>query len=272
MRTENTDAAWLTVKAARYSPPGLIKKTILTFTHLVAFFFVMLLPLALLIPYSILIYMVEVRVGLWSSLLAVLPLSALYILSFYLSVAMFKWILVGRMSEKNIPLDSFLYIRKWIVDSLIMMSLYLQRSMYATLYLPPWLRLTGARIGKRTEISTVNHLSVDLLRVKEGFLADSVTMGPPVIINRTMLLRSTTVGVRSFIGNSSVVPAGGKVEDGCLIGVLSTTPDSGEAGKKKCLMAWIPSCLSSKPPGKSCISGKVHLQAYVWPILLQGIR
>jgi len=58
------------------------------------------------------------------------------------------------------------------------------KSLYATLYLPPWLRLTGAKIGKRAEISTVNYISTDLLKIgHESFLADSVNVGPPVVIN-----------------------------------------------------------------------------------------
>jgi non-ribosomal peptide synthetase-like protein len=39
-----------------------------------------------------------------------------------------------------------------------------------------------------------------------------------------MIFRTTQLGTRSFLGNSAVLPTGSKVEDGCLIGVLSTTP------------------------------------------------
>ncbi len=102
------------------------------------------------------------------------------------------------------------------------------------MYLPPWLRLTGARIGKRAEISTVNYISTDLLKIgNESFLADSVNVGPPVIINGYMIFRTTEVGSRSFLGNSAVLPTGSKVEDGCLIGVLSIIPSMAEDAQMK---------------------------------------
>src|SRR5664280_875175 len=53
------------------------------------------------------------------------------------------------------------------------------------------------------------------------------------IINGYMIFRTTEVGTRSFLGNSAVLPTGSKVEDGCLIGVLSITPSlPEEAGMK----------------------------------------
>jgi non-ribosomal peptide synthetase-like protein len=108
------------------------------------------------------------------------------------------------------------------------------KSLYATLYLPPWLRLTGAKIGKRAEISTVNHISTDLLTVgDESFLADSVNIGPPLVINGFMIFRDTRVGKRSFLGNSAVLPTGGNIEDGCLIGVLSVAPSLPDEAKMK---------------------------------------
>ena len=164
----------------------------------------------------------------------IIPLSALYILTFCLCTAALKWIVLGKMKPGDIPIESVLYIRKWFVDSLIAMSLLMAKSLYATLYLPPWLRLTGARIGKRAEISTVNYISTDLLKIgNESFLADSVNVGPPVIINGYMIFRTTEVGTRSFLGNSAVLPAGSKVEDGCLIGVLSIIPSQAEDARMK---------------------------------------
>lgn len=125
----------------------------------------------------------------------------------------------------DIQLDSLLYIRKWIVDSMIYMSLFYFRSIYATLYLPLWLRTTGAKVGKRAEISTLNHLSADLLDIgNESFLADSTSIGVPMVHLGTVYLRETSIGNRSFIGNSAVLLPGAKIGNDCLIGVLSTAP------------------------------------------------
>jgi non-ribosomal peptide synthetase-like protein len=212
----------------------LIKKIGLTIVHALALLFVILLPWVLLVPYSLIIYFSNIQGGIWMTMLTMVPLSALYILTFCLSSAALKWVVLGKLKPGDIPLNSVLYIRKWIVDSLISLSILMTKSLYATLYLPPWLRLTGAKIGKRAEISTVNYISTDLLKIgHESFLADSVNVGPPVVINGYMIFRTTEVGTRSFLGNSSVLPTGSKVEDGCLIGVLSIIPSSPEEAKMK---------------------------------------
>ncbi len=219
----------------KYLPPvKLFKRMGLIFLHAIALLFVLLLPWILLIPYSVVIYFSNISSGIWITLISIIPLSALYILSFCLSSAALKWLILGKLKPGDIPLNSVLYIRKWIVDSLIAMSILMTKSLYATLYLLPWLRITGAKIGNRAEISTVNYISTDLLKIgNESFLADSVNVGPPVIINGYMIIRTTEVGTRAFLGNSSVLPTGSKVEDGCLIGVLSITPSMQEEAKMK---------------------------------------
>jgi non-ribosomal peptide synthetase-like protein len=226
----------LLVEAKKKKPQSanLFKRIGLTMVHALAVLFILVLPWILIIPYSLVIYFSNIEKSFLMTLFTIIPLSALYILTFCLCSAALKWLVLGKLKPGDIPIDSILYIRKWFVDSLIAMSLLMIKSLYATLYLPPWLRLTGARIGKRAEISTVNYISTDLLKIgNESFLADSVNVGPPVIINGYMIFRTTEVGTRSFLGNSAVLPTGGKVEDGCLIGVLSITPSlPEEAGMK----------------------------------------
>ncbi len=226
----------LLVLAKKKSPQHvkLAKRIGLTIIHALAVLFILLFPTLLLIPYSLIIYFTNIQIGIWITLLTIVPLSALYILTFCLSIAALKWIVLGKLKPGDIPLNSILFIRKWVVDSLIAMSLVMVKSIYATLYLPPWLRLTGAKIGKRAEISTVNYISTDLLKIgNESFLADSVNIGPPLVINGYMIFRTTQVGTRSFLGNSAVLPTGSKVEDGCLIGVLSITPSLPDEAKMK---------------------------------------
>ena len=226
----------LLVAAKKESPQSIkpAKRIGLVIVHALALLFVFLLPWILLIPYSLVIYFSNIHGGIWMTLITIVPLSALYILTFCLCSAALKWIVLGKLKPGDIPLNSILYIRKWFVDSLIAVSLLMIKSLYATLYLPPWLRLTGAKIGKRAEISTVNYISTDLLKIgHESFLADSVNVGPPVVINGYMIFRTTEVGNRSFLGNSAVLPTGSKVEDGCLIGVLSITPSLPEETKMK---------------------------------------
>ncbi|MDP4207808.1 MAG: amino acid adenylation domain-containing protein [Bacteroidota bacterium] len=230
----HTEETWLSLKKIQPKTVHAIARFGYAFSHILALLLIFLYPTVLFVPYSLSIYFINIHWGIGVTLLYILPVSAVYILTFSLGIAAIKWILVGRMKPGNIPIHSLLYIRKWTVDSLMAMSLLMFKSLYATLYLPPWLRLVGAKIGKRAEISTVNHISTDLLKIgKESFLADSVNIGPPMVVNGTMVFRITSIGVRAFVGNSAVLPTGGNVEDGCLIGVLSITPSSPEeAGMK----------------------------------------
>jgi non-ribosomal peptide synthetase-like protein len=219
----------VTAKKKSSKPVNIFKKIGLTTIHAIALLIVLLLPWILLIPYSLALYYLNSFKGIWLTVLMIIPLSSIYILTFCLCTAILKWIVIGKLKPGDIPINSILYIRKWFVDSLITLSLTMTKSLYATLYLPPWLRLTGAKIGKRAEISTVNYISTDLLKIgNESFLADSVNVGPPVVINGYMIIRTTELGTRSFLGNSAVLPTGSKVADGCLIGVLSIIPSLAE--------------------------------------------
>jgi non-ribosomal peptide synthetase-like protein len=64
-----------------------------------------------------------------------------------------------------------------------------------------------------------------LLDIGEGsFLADSVSIGSPVVKNGIMFLKKTTIGSKTFIGNSAVLTCGDSVGNDSLIGVLSVPP------------------------------------------------
>jgi non-ribosomal peptide synthetase-like protein len=118
-----------------------------------------------------------------------------------------------------------LFLRKWTVDRLIEISLMLNDALYGTLYLAPFLRMLGAKIGVRAEISTVANITPELLTIKdEAFVADSASIGPARVYRGTIIIAPITIGNRTFIGNSALVPVGSKIPDGCLIGVQSTPP------------------------------------------------
>jgi non-ribosomal peptide synthetase-like protein len=202
-----------------------VKKIGFQLIQAVAFLFVLVFPQILATPFAYVLYKITIQSSLIVTLFYCIPIMALFILLFCLSVSAFKWVLLGRQKPMNIRLDSLLYIRKWIVDSMIFMSLFYFRSIYATLYLPIWLRTAGAKVGKKAEISTLNHLSVDLLEIgNQSFLADSTSIGVPTVYMGTVYLKETQIGDRSFIGNSAVLLPGSKIGNDCLIGVLSTSP------------------------------------------------
>ena len=160
-----------------------------------------------------------------------IPAAAMYTLSFLLLVGLCKWVIVGRVKEEDFSIYSTRHVRKWTVDTLMHMTLITFRAIYATIFIASWLRLLGARVRKQAEVSTVNQMSTDLLKIGAGsFLADSVSVGSPEVRNGIMRLRNIRIGDKTFIGNSAVINSGNKVGNDCLIGVFSTPPKHVESG------------------------------------------
>ena len=149
-------------------------------------------------------------------------------LIFYPLITIISYKLVMPSIKEGIyKINSFTYIRKLISDALIASTLALINGMYATLYLPPFLRKLGAKVGKLTEVSTVANITPSLLEISdESFLADIATVGPYYIHKGYFALKSVKIGKRSFVGNAAFVPAGSEIPDEVLIGVLSVPPYS----------------------------------------------
>ena len=160
------------------------------------------------------------------------PVSALlFLMLLPLSIIIGHKIVMPSIKEGIYSINSWMYIRKLIADTLIGMSLGAMNSMYATLYLPPFLRLLGAKIGKHSEISTVASITPSLLEIEdESFIADIATVGPSYIHKGYFGVKSVKVGKRTFLGNASYVPSGYTIPDESLIGVLSV-PSTGKMEK-----------------------------------------
>jgi len=136
-----------------------------------------------------------------------------------------KRLAIGDVFPGVFPLASGEYLRFWFANYLMNNTRHLLLPVYATVYLPGFLRLMGARIGKGVEISTVMDLIPDLLDVGDGsFLADACIVGGHRIHCGLIDIRPNRIGRRSFIGNSALVPAGVDIGNECLIGVMSRPP------------------------------------------------
>ena len=97
--------------------------------------------------------------------------------------------------------------------------------LYATLLFPKVLRLLGAKIGKNVEVSTVMHVTPDLLQVADGsFLADACLIGGQRAHGGFVEVLPNRIGERTFIGNSAHVRGGIEIGNDSLIGVMSTPP------------------------------------------------
>jgi non-ribosomal peptide synthetase-like protein len=144
---------------------------------------------------------------------------------FCLEVIILKYLLVGKVRPGTYPLHSSFGLRHWFIDRLMSMSLEMIPTLYSTLYLLPWLRLLGAKIGARAEISTVSHFTPDLLSIgSESFIADSVSLGANQVKHGWLQLAFTHVGSQAFVGNGALVPGHTNIADRCLIGCMSVPP------------------------------------------------
>ncbi len=154
------------------------------------------------------------------------PLVALiFVVLSALQILMCKWLLLGRLKEGVYSIKSGFYLRKWVVDKLMETSLDMLQTLYATLYLNPWYRALGVKVGQRAEISTAAFILPDLLHIGEdSFIADGAALGPARVIDGKLILRKTEIGARSFIGNSAYVTVGAHVGSNCLLGCQTSPP------------------------------------------------
>ncbi|MFD1469346.1 Pls/PosA family non-ribosomal peptide synthetase [Hymenobacter caeli] len=188
----------------------------------------LLLPTAASLPVFRFFYDAVERWGLVPAFLTLVPLSAGYVLVLGALLAGTKRFVAGRQRAGTLPLYSPAYVRHWLADAVLAQSLSVLKPLYATIYAPLWLRLLGARVGRRAEISTLNHISADHLTVEAGaFLADSVSVGAPRVQRGVVAVAATVVGARTFIGNSAVLAGGTVLGPGQLVGALSTAPPAG---------------------------------------------
>jgi len=158
---------------------------------------------------------------------SILVAGPLYVLSFCLLTAVTKALILGKVKPGIYRVESFFYLRKWFIDSLIRISRGVILPLYTTLYLPLWLRMLGAKIGARSEISTVRHISPDLLIANdESFFADGALVGGRRFFRGSVEIAENRIGTRSFVGNSAVLPTGSSLGNHCLLGVLSIPPSN----------------------------------------------
>ena len=160
------------------------------------------------------------------------PLLALsFIVCMCLQIAAAKWLLVGRIRPGRHALLGSFYVRWWLMDKFMQLSLDIVHPLYATVYLNPWYRLLGVKLGRRAEVSTASSISPDLVELgDECFIADAVILGVPHIADGEIVLEHTRAGRRAFVGNSALIPSGTDIGDDVLIGCLSVPPtDSADA-------------------------------------------
>jgi len=144
---------------------------------------------------------------------------------YLLGVIAVKRLLIGPLEVGTVPLYTGTYLRHWFAAYLMENTRHILMPLYATVYLPAFLRQLGAKIGAGSEVSTVAHICPDHLEVGDGsFLADACLIGGHRIHGGFMQTGPAHIGAKSFIGNSALLPPSSIVGDEVLIGVASTPP------------------------------------------------
>ena len=154
---------------------------------------------------------------------ALYPWRALLDLAIVIAV---KRIAIGRILPGVYRENSIGYLRLWFLNYLLENTRQIPRlPLYATLLFPKVLRLLGAKIGKNVEVSTVMHVTPDLLQIADGsFLADACLIGGQRAHGGFVEVLPNRIGERTFIGNSAHVRGGIEIGNDSLIGVMSTPP------------------------------------------------
>ena len=193
--------------------------------HILAIYMIQLFLVLAALPSSYLIYCGLDAASMPEKLLLFTLAAPLFVVSFcMLSVCVHRTLMVG-LKAGVYKVASITFLRKWIADSITRLSVQILKPLYTTIYLPGWLRLLGAKIGKHAEISTVSQISPELMEIgDESFFADGSIIGGRQFYGGYMKVSKTRIGSRSFIGNSAILPVGTNIGDGCLIGVLSVPP------------------------------------------------
>jgi non-ribosomal peptide synthetase-like protein len=158
-------------------------------------------------------------------LIAVLP--ALYLTLALLGVgvvAALKWLIVGRYRPRVEPLWSHFVWRTELITGLYENAAVpaLLGSLTGTPFLPPLLRLFGARIGTRVWMDTTYLTEFDLVRVGDDTEVGGATaLQTHLFEDRVMKMSTLTVGTGCTIGSRTVVLYDATLEDGARLDTLS---------------------------------------------------
>ncbi|HEX9229257.1 MAG TPA: Pls/PosA family non-ribosomal peptide synthetase [Arthrobacter sp.] len=160
------------------------------------------------------------------SLAAWTPLAVIFTLMTYLFITAVLVRLLSRLIAPGFhPSDGHAAWAAWLTDLLLTRALKLAYAIYASLFTPGWMRLLGAKVGKRVEISTVETMPHLTTFFDYSFLADHSLVSFKRVHGGWLQFGKASVGEKSFLGNSAVIGPGRHIPNQSLIAVLSSAPD-----------------------------------------------
>jgi non-ribosomal peptide synthetase-like protein len=158
------------------------------------------------------------------SLIALLPAAGFgFGVASFAFVAALKWILAGRYRPVVAPLWSpFVWLTELVTTLYEYLAAPFLMGLRGTPYLAIFLRLLGAKIGRRTFIDTVDFTEFDLVSIGDD-AALNHNCGPQTHLfeDRVMKLGRVEIGARSTIGSGSIVLYDTSVGAEAMVGDLS---------------------------------------------------
>jgi non-ribosomal peptide synthetase-like protein len=168
---------------------------------------------------------------------------ACFIVCVSAEVVLLKWLLIGRARAGTYPVHGSFYVRNWVVEQLLAFSIDVAGPLHSTVFMKPWFRALGARLGKFVELSTASTTTPDLLDIGDDCtIADEVSLGAARVEKGWLTLAPTRLGRRAFVGNGAVITAGTTLGAGSLVGVLTVAPTDREQAAR------IGACWLGSPP------------------------
>ena len=135
-----------------------------------------------------------------------------------------KWIVIGKYKEGDYPLWGSYYIRWWFVKKI--QQLMPDQLMVGTPVYPKYLRLLGADVATNAQISNISMGAEDLI-----FIGENVSISSAVILDNAYVedglfkVRRIHIGDHAYIGTSSIVAGGSRMEEWSELGDLSASSE-----------------------------------------------
>ena len=114
----------------------------------------------------------------------------------------------------------------WLTNLLLAKSLMSVYPIYASIITPVWMRLLGAKVEAGAEISTMETIPHLTHIGQRSFMADHCLASHPRVRGPWLHLGETSIGEKSFVGNSGIVGPDTHVPNDSLIAVLSSAPQN----------------------------------------------
>lgn len=205
------------------------RKSTQVFAHAAGLSIMTLLPVLAIVPGAAIVLsfvhdlqlfeQVAFVVAAWVPVVAILTVVTWLALVIVLIRILAGWILPGYFLEASATGWAV-----WMTQALLQRTLISVYPLYASTATPTFLRLMGAKVGKDTEISTIETVPHLTWLQDRTFIADHALVTSTRHRRGWVHIGTTVIGEGTFIGNSAIVGPDTDLPPDALIAVMSSTP------------------------------------------------